>query len=161
LQIAIDRIRFSREYSLRLIDSIPVADWFRMPAPAVTHIAWQVGHLAMAEYRMALERIRDSKPEDASLISQPFLNQFGKTSVPEPEQSKYRSPSDIRGVLDRVHVQTLHELAELPDSEWDAPPAKPHSLCGTKLECLFWCAHHEMLHTGQIGLLRRLLGHTP
>src|SRR5262245_30494678 len=101
LQIAIDRIKFSREYSLRMIDSIPPDDWFRMPTPAVTHIAWQVGHLAMAEYRMAVERIRDSKPEDGSLISPAFLVQFGKTSVPEPEPSKYPSPSDIRGVLDR------------------------------------------------------------
>jgi DinB superfamily len=161
LQIAIDRIRFSRDYSLRLIESIPIADWFRMPSPAVTHVGWQVGHLAMAEYRMALERIRGALPDDAGLISQAFLKQFGKESVPDPEASKYPSPSDIRGVLDRVHAQTMRELAELPEAEWDVPPVKAHSLCKTKLEGVFWCAHHEMLHTGQIGLLRRLFGYAP
>ena len=26
---------------------------------------------------------------------------------------------------------------------------------------LLWCAHHEMVHAGQIGLLRRYLGFAP
>jgi hypothetical protein len=161
LQIAIDRIKFSRDYSLRLVDSVPTADWFRLPSPAVTHIGWQVGHLAIAEYRLALERIRGDRLEDASLISLAFRKQFGKDSVPLPDATKYPSPSDIRGVLDRVHLHSLHELAELPEAEWDRPPHKPHPLFKTKIDGLFWCAHHEMLHAGQIGLLRRLLGHAP
>jgi hypothetical protein len=161
LQIAIDRIKFSRDYSLRLIDSIPPDEWFQMPSPAVTHIAWQVGHLAIAEYRLALERIRGDRLEDASLISLAFRKQFGKDSVPLPDAEKYPSPSDIRGVLDRVHSQSLHELVELPEAEWGAPPLKPHPLFKTKLDGLFWCAHHEMVHAGQIGLLRRLLEHAP
>jgi len=53
------------------------------------------------------------------------------------------------------------EIAELPETEWDAPAVKPHPLFKTKLESLFWCAHHEMLHAGQIGLVRRLLGEAP
>ncbi len=39
-------------------------------------IAWQVGHLAMAEYRLALERIRGPQPQDAGLISEEFLRLF-------------------------------------------------------------------------------------
>jgi hypothetical protein len=161
LQIAIDRIRFSRDYSLRLIDSVPKSEWFQMPSPAVTHVAWHVGHLAIAEYRLALERVRGERLEDVTLISKAFLKQFGKDSVPGPDAAMYPSPSDIRGVLHRVHSQSLHELAELPEDEWDAPPHKPHPLFKTKIDGLFWCAHHEMLHAGQIGLLRRLLGHAP
>jgi hypothetical protein len=34
-------------------------------------------------------------------------------------------------------------------------------LCKTKLECLHWCSHHEAVHAGQIGLIRRLLGYPP
>jgi hypothetical protein len=161
LQTAVDRIKFSRDYTLRLLDSILPGDWFRMPTPDVTHIAWQVGHLAMAEYRLTLVRVRGARPEDASLISPHFLKLFGKDSVPGPEASNYPSPSDIRGVLDRVHAQTLREITELPEAEWDAVATAPHPLFKTKLEGLFWCAHHEMVHAGQIGLLRRLLGQAP
>ena len=161
LQTALDRIKFSRDYTLRLLENIAPADWFRMPSPAVTHIGWQVGHLAVAEYRLTLVRARGELPQDASLVASPFLKQFGKDSVPDPDASKYPSPSDIRGVLDRVHAQALRELVELPEAQWDAAPSPPHPLFKTKLDGLFWCADHEMLHAGQIGLLRRLLGHSP
>jgi hypothetical protein len=161
LRIALDRIKFSREYSLRMLEQVSPADWFRMPAPAVTHIGWQVGHLAIAEYRLILERVRGARPEDDNLVSAAFLKLFAKDSVPDPDASKYPSPSDIRGVLDRVHAQAMRELSELPEAEWDVAPLKSHPLAQTKLECLFWCAHHEMLHAGQIGLVRRLLGNAP
>lgn len=39
--------------------------------------------------------------------------------------------------------------------------ATPLPLAKTKMESLLWCAHHEMLHAGQIGLLRRQLGYAP
>ena len=34
----------------------------------------------------------------------------------------------------------------------------PHQFATTKLRALLWCAQHEMLHAGQIGMLRRYLG---
>ena len=43
------------------------AEWFRQPTEGVTHIAWQVGHLALAEYWLTLERIRGRRPDDLHL----------------------------------------------------------------------------------------------
>jgi hypothetical protein len=161
LQTAIHRIQFSRQYTLRLIDGLNRADWFRMPAQGITHIAWQVGHLAMAEYRLALDRIRGEKPEDVQLISPAILKLFGKDSVPDADTGKYPSPAEILRICERIHAQVLAELPSLPESEWTAAPLKPHPLFQTKIDSLFWCAHHEMLHAGQIGLLRRMLGYQP
>ena len=31
----------------------------------------------------------------------------------------------------------------------------------SKIECLHWCSAHEMIHAGQIALLRRLFGQSP
>jgi uncharacterized damage-inducible protein DinB len=64
-------------------------------------------------------------------------------------------------VFDRVHEQVLRELRGLEEGELDQPPLKPHSLAKTKQWSLLWCAHHEMVHAGQIGLLRRQLGYPP
>src|SRR5437764_224555 len=58
LQVAWNEIQAARQYTLRLLDDLTQDEWFRMPQPSVTHIGWQIGHLAMAEYRLALERIR-------------------------------------------------------------------------------------------------------
>lgn len=161
LRTAMDQIVFARTYSLRLIDQIDSADWFRQPAEGVTHVAWQVGHLAMAQYRLALERIRGPLPEDVELISPEFLECFGKQSVPEVDPAHYPAPAAIRAVFERVHDQVLRELPEIPEAELDQPPVKPHSLFNRKIDSLFWCSQHEMLHAGQIGLLRRLQGSAP
>jgi DinB superfamily len=161
LQLAIEQIVFARKYTIGLLDGTPETDWFRQTPGGVSHVGWQVGHIAFAEYRMALLRIRGPRPQDDGLLSPEFLRLFGANSVPDADPSKYPAPADIRAVLDRVHEQALRELPSLSDAELDQPVSHPHRFAKTKLLGLLWCAHHEMLHAGQIGLLRRLLGHAP
>lgn len=161
LHLAIEQLTGARQYTLRLLESIPPADWFRQPKEGVTHIAWQVGHLAMAQYRLCLDRVRGIRPSDADLISDDFLARFGRESTPDPDPAKYPSLSEIRSVFDRVHEQTMREIKSLSGEELDKPTLKPHPVFNTKIGALHWCAMHEMLHAGQIGLLRRLLGHAP
>jgi hypothetical protein len=161
LSFAIERIVFARNYTLRLLDRTEVADWFRQPPGGVTHIAWQVGHLAMAQYRLALDRIRGPRPTDAELISEDFIRRFGRESVPDADPQKYLSAAEIRAVFDRVHQQVLRELPALDEGELDQLGLRPHSLAHTKLASLLWCAQHEGVHAGQIGLLRRQLGYPP
>jgi hypothetical protein len=114
----------------------------------------------MAEYRFALARIRGQRPEDEEVISESFQKQFLRDSTPDPDPLHNPSPDEIRTVLDRVHQRVLLELPLLADEMLDRPPRMPHPLFDTKLGSLLWCAQHEMLHAGQIGLLRRLLGHS-
>jgi hypothetical protein len=161
LQLAIEQIVFARNYTVRLLDQTPVAEWFRQPPGGVSHVAWQVGHLAFAQYRMALERIRGPRPQDADFLSEEFLRLFGRDSVPDPDPAKYPGQAEIRGVFDRVHGQVLRELRGLDEGELDRPVLRPHPLVQTKLWALLWCAQHEAVHAGQIGLLRRQFGHAP
>jgi hypothetical protein len=157
LKHALDQIAGARQYTLRLLASVRPEDWFRQPA-GVTHVAWQVGHLAMAQYRLCLDRVRGPRPEDRALISDDFLTRFGRESVPDADSAKNPSADEIRAVFHRVHEQVLRELSSLSDGELDQPTLKPHPVFNTKLGALHWCAMHEMVHAGQIGLLRRLLG---
>jgi hypothetical protein len=161
LQLAIDQIVFARNYTIELLDQTPTADWFRQPPGSVSHVGWQAGHLAFAEYRLALWRIRGAQPQDATLFSQEFMRLFGADSVPDPDPARYADQGELRTVLDRVHEQVLRELPGLSDAELDEPVPHPHPYAKTKLLALLWCAHHEMVHAGQIGLLRRHLGYPP
>jgi hypothetical protein len=161
LAFALKQIEFARRYTSRLLDDLTAEDWFRMPHEGVTHIAWQVGHLAFAEYRLALLRVRGARPEDAELISAEFLREFGAQSLPNPDPAHYPAIAEIRAVFDRVHEQVLHELPSHPEADLDTPISPPHPIAKTKREALAWCAQHEMVHAGQIGLLRRLLGKPP
>lgn len=91
LETALARIRFTRAYTARLLAPVPTADWFRMPPGGVTHIAWQVEHLAMAEYRLALDRVRGPRPDDPDLISESSLKTFARDSETVPKGVTARS----------------------------------------------------------------------
>lgn len=160
LRFLLDQIQFARNYTVQFLNDIDPKDWFRMPGE-VTHVAWQVGHLAFAEYRLALGRVRGILPEDESLISERFLTLFGRDSKAEPDPAQYPPPAEIRQVFDRVHQAVMQELPAIPDLDLSAAILQPHRLCNTKEEILRWCSHHECIHTGQIALLRRLFGAKP
>jgi hypothetical protein len=161
LQQAIEQLAFARQYTSGLLDKTDAADWFRQPAGGVSHIGWQAGHLAYAEYRLALDRIRGPKPEDARLFPESYVDLFRRQSMPIAEAGRYPSAAELRALLDRIHAQVLRELPSLAEAEWDQPAHREHPLARTKLASVLWAGHHEMLHAGQIGLLRRQLGYAP
>jgi hypothetical protein len=161
LDVARRQIEFARAYTLGLVQDLDDWDWFRQPREGATHVAWQLGHLAMAEYGLCLFRIRGRRSEDLDLMSARFRKQFSKGSQPEPDPSANPRPVEIREVLDRVHQQSLREMTGYSEALLNEPAEDPRAVFDTKLGALFFCSHHEMLHAGQIGLLRRLLGKSP
>jgi hypothetical protein len=160
-EFAIQQLEFARAYTLATLADIDESLWFSLPPGCPTHVAWQVGHLAMAEYGLCLFRQRGRQPIDLELMSSSFRKQFSRGTVPEADASKYASPAEIRGTLDRVHGQVLKEVPSLTPEQLKEPVEAPFAVEATKLGSLLFCSHHEMLHAGQLGLLRRLLGNTP
>lgn len=164
LEQALVQLQLARTYSLDLLKDIPEKDWFWMPSPGVTHVAWQAGHLATAQYHLALARIRGNRPEDRDLFPlDNFVELFGRSSQPMEDTGQYPRPAVLLATLEKISAQAAKELPTLTDGKLDEPTnlAKPHRIVTTKLSSLLWCAHHEFTHAGQIGLLRRLLGATP
>jgi len=161
VEIASQQIEFARDYTSSLIADIHDSDWFQMPGNSVTHVAWQVGHLAMAQYGLCLFRIRGRSPADSELMSSSFRKKFMKSTTPNPDPAENPAPAEIREVLDRVHQQTLRELAEYNDNQLQDTIDEPYAVFNTKLGALLFCSAHEMMHAGQVGLLRRLLGKNP
>ena len=131
LQLAIEQIVFARNYTIGLLDQTPPTEWYRQPPGGVSHVAWQVGHIAFAEYRLALWRIRDERPGDDALFSPEFKRLFGADSVPQPGPAY--PPTALRAVLDRVHEQVLRALPGLDEAELDQPVPHPHPFAKTKL----------------------------
>jgi len=161
LQLALRQIEFARAYMLGIVAEIDEAEWFTLPAGCPTHVAWQVGHLAMAEYGLCLFRPRGRQPIDLELMSSSFRKQFSRGTVPEADANRYPPAAEIRATLDRVHAQVLKEAAGFTAEQMKEPVDMPYAVEATKLGCLLFCSHHEMLHAGQLGLLRRLLGKQP
>ena len=101
------RIQTVREYTVSLVDAVPESEWFRQPTEGVTHVAWQVGHLAMAQYRLALDLVRGVQPGDDELISARMLEIYGKDSIPDPDPSANAAPEEIRAAFTAALQPTL------------------------------------------------------
>lgn len=161
LELAIGQIQFARDYTHSLIADLEPTDWFQQPTEGVSHLAWQIGHLAMAQYGLCLFRMRGRSDVDLELMSSSFRKKFSKGTTPDPDPAKNPHPEEIRGVFDRVYAQAMQELPTFSDSILDEAVEMPYAAVATKFGGLLFCSHHEMLHAGQIGLLRRLLGKRP
>jgi hypothetical protein len=117
IEAALKQQLFSRRYTKQFLSQLEPADWFWQPTEGVTHLAWQVGHLAFAQYSLCVKRIRGPLPEDESLISAKFLQCFGRDSVPQPGAENNLPPAEIMATFDRVFDYVHQYLPTLTDEE--------------------------------------------
>ena len=177
LETAIRHIEFVRKYTMTLLEDLEPDDWFWMPSGSKTsgsktggsgtdtfktHIAWQVGHIAMSEYGLTLFQQRGRNREvDSSLMSSKFRKLFMRGTDPSEDIENHPSPEEILSVLDKVHQQMRTEIVTYDGDALDEELGPPTSSYATRYGALLFAGDHEMLHAGQIGMLRRLMGKAP
>lgn len=161
LEAAIDRLRRARGFTRQFLPDLTSTEWFWSPPQFTTHVAWQVGHLAVAQYNLCLRRVRGRTADDQTLISDAFIDAFKLGSQPVVGANQNRPLEEIQRVFDAVHHQALQELPLVDNAELDNPVDPPHPLFKTKLGAIEWSAQHELVHAGQIAMLRRLMGKAP
>jgi hypothetical protein len=110
LEIVRGQLAFAREYVQSLLADIADDEWFAMPGGVPTHLAWQVGHLAMAEYGLCLFRQRGRAEVDADLMGSKFRKLFSRGSTVETNPGVYPPFAEIRATFDKVRAQVLVEL---------------------------------------------------
>jgi len=187
VQVALDLLESSRQYLMTLLEGLSDEDWFWTPTGAetrpeavadsgprpledvpghatgaaaayISHIAWQVGHLAMAEYGLLLFRQRGRAEVDLELMPGTFRKRFAKGSQPIGDRAAYPSPSEILEQLNKIHEQVWREAVAFSPEQLDEPLDPPTAAYATKFGAMLMASQHEMLHCGQIGMLRRLMG---
>jgi hypothetical protein len=136
-------------------------EWFWTPHPAVSHVAWQAGHIAMAQYGLTLFRQRGRAEIDAELFPSHVRKQFMKGTIPNADRTQYPSPEEIRKTMERIHDQMLSEIDGFDGDGLDQPTDPPFAGFANRYGALLFAGDHEMLHAGQIGFLRRLMGKDP
>tara|TARA_B100000029_G_scaffold477096_1_gene521822 strand:- start:18 stop:575 length:558 start_codon:yes stop_codon:yes gene_type:complete len=156
----------TRVLSLQMIERVPYEQWFEMPL-GITHVAWHVGHMAIAEYFLGLALVRGAQDEDQAIIPGNYRELFGYGSQVSGDQAIYPSPPELLSVLAAVHDQVIKETQALPDAVldepvvFDDPEFDHHPVFDLKGGALEWSTYHEHVHIGSIGLLRRQLGAAP
>lgn len=161
IQSALGRVETARGFTKQFLAGLTAEVWFWQPPEFTTHIAWQVAHLSVAQYRLCLERIRGRVAADDAFMPVAYLERFMLGSTPVAGAANNPPIEEIQHVFDVVHQQAIAELSERTDEELDVPLEQPRPLFKTKLTAVEWCAQHEFVHAGQIAILRRLMGKAP
>lgn len=152
----------TRKYTQELLDLTPRDLWFASREGVETHIAWQVGHLAMAQFRLCIYFIRPVFDEDRAVISEAFMAHFRAGTRPTADPAAYPPLDEILRTFHEIHEHILADWWRYEAMDMSERVNRPaHRVVTTRLDALAWAARHEMIHVGQIGLLRRLLGCEP
>ena len=158
---ALAQIQWMRQYTQQLIVSVPDDLWYVMPASSHTHMAWQVGHLAVSQYGLMLFRQRGRVEADLELMPGWLRKNFGRGSQPASSDAKQPAPQTLLEHLNAIHTRACQEVAELPYETLIESIDMPYTTYPIKLGALLFCPLHESIHAGQIGMLRRLHGLPP
>jgi DinB superfamily len=159
---AVAQVRWMRSYTLQLIDSVPQDLWYRVPSGLSTHLAWQVGHIAVAQYGLMMFRQRGRVESDMELMPGWLRKNFGRGSQPQAsDDSKNPPPALLLERLEAIHVQSCQTAENLSVATLIEPVDMPYVAYPTKLGALLFSPLHESIHAGQIGLIRRAHGLEP
>lgn len=155
------QIQWARQYSLQLIESIPRSRWYDIPPGHSSHLAWQVGHLAVAQYGLMLFRQRGRAEGDIQLMPGWLRKQFGRGSQPSLTSDAMPCVDQLRQHLDAIHMQSVAEASQLTVQTLREPCDVPYCVYPIRLGALMMTPIHEGIHAGQIGAIRRGLGLEP
>lgn len=131
-------------------------EWTHQVYPGVNHALWFAGHMAMADnYFVSLV-----SPQRAIDLAR-FDPLFGIKSKASGQPADYPPPAEVLAIMRDRRVAFLAALDELTDEQLAGPVPQP-SLLFTDLASVFELAiWHEGLHSGQVSIARRSLGHEP
>jgi hypothetical protein len=137
------------------LKDLTAADLLVRPVPGQNHIAWQLGHLLLAEKNF----VDGIKPGSSPKLPTDFEEGHGRDKITIDDPSKYHSPEEYIALIDAQRAATKKVLAELSEAELDAPgPEKMRQMAPTVAHILLLNGNHYMMHVGQYVSVRRMLG---
>jgi len=152
------QLETARGFSLRLLrDFTEPEQWVKQLCEQSNHALWFTGHMAVSD-NFFISLVAPEK----SAMKESFQEMFGIGSQPSPKLEDYPPIEAVRGFMDDRRAILLETLSELSDDDLatKTPDGTPDFLSDYQsvFETAIW---HEAMHSGQLSLIRRSLGHGP
>jgi uncharacterized damage-inducible protein DinB len=131
-------------------------DWTHQVFPGANHALWIVGHLALVDNNVA------GKFFDKMIEKPNYKEKFGRQSQPSSNAADYPAPEELLEFFRERRRTLLASIEQFPASDFDnpVPPGLPPVVQNVGQMFVF-VANHEALHSGQLSMSRRSLGHPP
>jgi len=153
-----DLIRYllgtSRYVMSTYLEDMSDAELLVQPVEGAHHAAWQLGHLILSERRM-VDAVRGGS---GIALPDGFEAAHPKGGAPGIREAVVRK-SEYQGLMELQRQQTLGLLARLPEEELSAvAPEIVRAYAPTVGAVFATIGGHELMHSGQIAVIRRALG---
>jgi uncharacterized damage-inducible protein DinB len=131
--------------------------WTKQVATQCNHALWFVGHMAHTDnFMISILDPAQSKKADG------FAERFGTGSIPTPNPADYPPSDEVVSVMRERREKLLSILKTLSEEDLAKPTPKgtPEFIpdYASIFETVVW---HEGLHSGQLTVLRKVLGLPP
>jgi hypothetical protein len=125
------------------------------PVEGAHNAAWQLGHLICSESQM----IGGIRPQAQKLVSDDFTRRHDKSRAFEPSELWVVPKGEYLRLMELVRFATLNLLRELSDEDLAAAgPEFTRKYAPTVGSVFSSISGHELMHAGQIAVIRRKLG---
>jgi len=150
-----DAIKFSLESNQNMIamyvSDLSDADLLVRPTPGSNHIAWQLGHLIIAEVNFFLPKVPGAKP---AALPPGFVEQHSKDTA--NSDTGFKTKDEYLKLFNTVRSATLATVDGLSDADLDKESG--WQMAPTVGKVLLFVGSHDMMHAGQFTVVRRKLG---
>lgn len=148
----------ARRFSEGLLASFKTPEeWTHQLFPGANHALWFAGHMALVDNSF-LRRVAPEK----GVEREDYVAKFGRGSVTTGDPADYPPAEEIVAFMRDRRQLMVEEIAKFTDDDLTKPlpPGFPPFLPDFGQLFAFY-AWHEGMHSGQISMIRRALGHPP
>jgi hypothetical protein len=140
----------------RYLGDLSDADLLVRPVPNANHIAWQLGHLILAEVHLLAKQVPGATyPE----LPKGFAEQHAREAAGRDSAKGFLTKAEYLALFNQVRAATLANLAKLPDSDLDKPTTGEMARFAPTVGALLLLqSNHTLMHAGQFTVVRRKLG---
>ena len=129
------------------------ADLLVRPVPGANHIAWQIGHLAVAERNLGNQIPGAAYPELPAGFAERHTMEANR------RDEDFGTKAEYLDVFNKVRQATIDAVGKLSDADLDKPTAgRMAEMAPTVGALALLNANHAMMHAGQFSVVRRKLG---
>lgn len=137
------------------LEGLSSEDLLRRPVENANHIAWQLGHLIVAEHNLNNMVCADSMPS----LPEGFAEKYTKETASSDDAGDFSTKEEYLKYMDEQRSGTLALLDKLSDEELEAAaPENIQKFGATVGAVIAGQSAHWMMHAGQWVIVRRQLG---
>jgi uncharacterized damage-inducible protein DinB len=155
IELAADAVQRSMGMLMMTLGDFSDGDFFVRPCPGANHATWQLGHLTTSEAWI----VNAVKPGSNTAVSEEFAGKFSKETSSKDDVEFFPKKAAILEQLNKTRAVTVAWIKTLTPADLDKPgPERMVKMCPTVGHVLGLIGNHDMMHMGQLQVIRRKLG---